>query len=138
MSDDGAGVHAIRRLTHEPRLPAAVQLVDGGTLGLELLSVASGADLLIVIDAVDLGAAPGTPVRLDGGRLAELEGGGSAHQLGLPDLLCALRLLGAEPARTVLLGVQPAFVGLGPDLSPEVERGLETICEWLLAEVGAT
>ncbi|HUZ78351.1 MAG TPA: hydrogenase maturation protease [Chloroflexota bacterium] len=138
MSDEGVGVHVIRRLLDDPRLPAGARLVDGGTLGLELLSVASGADVLIVVDAVDLDLAPGSVVRLGAAELFEMDRGASAHQLGVADLLSALRMLGAEPANVVLLGVQPKQVGLGTELSAEIEAALDPLVDQVLAEIRGT
>jgi hydrogenase maturation protease len=137
MSDDGVGVHVIRRLLGDRRLPATTRLIDGGTLGLELLSIASGAKLLIVVDAVDLGIAPGTIVRLDAEELFDLERGASAHQLGVSDLLSALRMLSAEPDHVVLVGVQPARVSLGTELSDEVQAAIDRVAEAVVGEIGS-
>ena len=63
-ADDGAGAQAIKRLREDLRVPADVILVEGGTLGLELLSYVWDCSRLIVIDAVDVGEAPGTVVRM--------------------------------------------------------------------------
>jgi hydrogenase maturation protease len=137
MSDEGAGVYVIQRLLGDPRLPSGARLIDGGTLGLELLSVASGAGLLIVVDAVDLELTPGTLVRFASEELFALERGATAHQLGVADLLSALRMLGAEPATVVLLGVQPARVALGTELSPAVGAAVDRLVELVLEEIGA-
>ena len=135
MSDEGAGVQVIQQLMADPRLPAAARLVDGGTLGLELLSIASGADLLVVVDAVELDVHPGTIVRLGAQELFGLDPGTSAHALGVADLLSALRMLGAEPERVVLLGVQPARVELGTELSPDVRAAVPRLVDQVLAEI---
>jgi len=58
-ADDGAGAQAISRLRADSRVPVDVCLVEGGTLGLELLSYVWDCARLIVIDAVDLNEAPG-------------------------------------------------------------------------------
>lgn len=135
MSDEGLGVHVIRRLLDDPRLPANARLIDGGTLGLELLSVASGADLLIVVDAVDLDLLPGTVVRLGADDLFGLDRGAGVHQLGVADLLSALRMLGSEPRKVVLLGAQPARVDLGTELSPEINSASKRLAERVLLEI---
>jgi len=48
----------------------------------------------------------------------------SVHELGLRDLLDAARLTGSLPARRALVGVQPARLGWGTELSPAVEAAL--------------
>ena len=64
--DDGAGPQVISRLRTDPRVPADVSLVEGGTLGLEFLPHLWDCARLIVIDAIDLGELPGTLIRMSG------------------------------------------------------------------------
>ena len=134
-SDDGVGVHAVQRLQADGRVPADVQLLDGGTLGLTLLNHVSGARRLLVIDAVDLGAPAGTFVRLEGEELRGMPGSGSVHQLGVADLLAALRITGQEPDEVVVLGIQPASTDLGASLSPSVVAALDQIIEAAVAQL---
>src|SRR5579863_5413376 len=89
-SDDGLGVHAIQALQQDARVPPDVVLMDGGTQGLSLLPHISAFERLLVIDALDVGEAPGTLVRMEGAALRNLPGKASVHQLGFADLLVAL------------------------------------------------
>lgn len=134
-SDDAIGVLALQRLEQAPNFPANVSLVEGGTKGLELLPYIAGAARLLVLDAVDVQAAPGTVVRLTGEALRSLPGSGSAHELALADLLLALRMLGTEPPEVVLLGVQPATNELGTSLSPAVQAALPALLDAARAEL---
>lgn len=135
--DDGLGVHAIRALQHPEvlaTLPPDVELVDGGTAGLALLPAISGARALVVIDAVDVGAEPGTLHVLTGSDLYATLVRLSVHQIGTSDLLAAARLAGVLPEHVVLVGVQPATVAAGVDLSPVVAAALpavvDTVRDW--------
>ena len=65
MSDDGVGVHAVQRL-EKRTLPPGVEVLDGGTCGLDLLQFFEGVERLIVLDAANLGREPGAIVRLEG------------------------------------------------------------------------
>ena len=123
-SDDGAGLRALWRLDKDPRLPRQVELVDGSGSGLPLVSRLAGAERLLILDAVYIGAPPGTVVRLGEEDLRGLSGGAHVHELGIPDLISALRLMGRMPRETVLLGIQAESVALGTELSPAVESGL--------------
>jgi hydrogenase maturation protease len=134
-SDDGVGVHAVQRLQTDSRVPADVQLLDGGTLGLTLLNHVSGARRLLVIDAVDVGAAAGTLLRLEGEELRGIPGSGSVHQLGFADLLAALRITGQEPEEVVVLGIQPGSTDLGTSLSVCVSEALQQVVEAAIAQV---
>jgi len=95
-SDDGVGVHAIHHLQTDARVPAGVVLLDGGTQGLSLIPHISGFPRLLVIDAVDVGEAPGTVVRFEGKALDGLPGKATVHQLGFADLMITMKLLGTR------------------------------------------
>lgn len=123
-ADDGAGVHALRLLREDARVPAPARFVEGGTLGLELITYTSGAARLLVLDAVDTGQAPGTIVRLSGDDWRRAPGGSNVHQLGLSDLMNALRLIDGEPGEVVLLGIQPQSTDWSASLTSEVEAAL--------------
>ena len=135
LSDEGLGVRAAQRLLADPRLPGWVEVVDGGTLGLELLSMAAGARRMLVLDAVDLEAVPGTLYRFDRDDLRSLIQGSTAHQLGVADLLAALRMLDREPDEVVLLGLQPECLRLGTELTPVVAAALDHLVEAALNEL---
>ena len=143
-SDDGLGVHAIQSLTNDPRIPSDVVLMDGGTQGLNLLAHISAFQRLLVIDALDVGAAPGTVLRLEGPALKNLPGKPSVHQLGFADLMVALELLGELPEEITLLGVQPLSTEWSTELTPPVreadrsasrrgDRTVEGLERWLPA-----
>jgi hydrogenase maturation protease len=57
LTDEAAGVRAVEALEQAYSLPANVQIIDGGTSGMELIEDLSHLDLLIVIDVVKTGAA---------------------------------------------------------------------------------
>ena len=66
LSDDGLGVHAVRRLRELHDLGDGVELVEGGTAGLLLLPHLADARRAIVVDAIDTGTRAGTLVRIEG------------------------------------------------------------------------
>ncbi len=64
LRDDGVGVQVVRELEGrvergELELPPDTELLDGGTLGLDLLPRISDARALLLVDAIDLRASPG-------------------------------------------------------------------------------
>jgi len=128
LSDDGVGIHAVRRLRSDSRIESMARLIDGGTVGTDLLAEVCGCGKLLLIDAVDADLPPGTTIRMDfsgpGSQKIETR---NAHQLGIPGLLDDLRLLGQAPRQVVLVGVQPAAMGWGTQLSPEVARALPVV-----------
>ncbi len=134
-SDDGVGPRAIERLRTEARVPEGVTLIEGGTLGLELLTYLWDCSYLLVLDAVDTGQPPGTLIRMSGEGLDTLPSQGSVHQLGVADLLVALRALARQQPKVVLLGVQPATTNWGTELSPPVETAMGHLVEATITEL---
>jgi hydrogenase maturation protease len=135
LSDDGAGVHAARLLLEDPRVPAGVTILDGGTLGLELIPYVSDAARVLFLDAVNSGEAPGRLARMTGNELLGTAGGMSVHQLGVADLIAALALVSDRPQDIVVLGVQPANTDWGTALSADVEAALPGLVDAALAQL---
>lgn len=121
MGDDGAGLAVLERLREEWLLPDGVELVDGGTWGMNLLPIIEGCPCVLLLDAIDTGSAPGTLTvleRRDIPRYFQLKL--SPHQIDLREVLGLAELRGKLPERLVAIGVQPARVELGAELSPPV------------------
>jgi hydrogenase maturation protease len=141
LTDDGVGVHAVRALAEDAGLPPGTEVVDGGTGGLSLLPIVRDATALVLVDAVDVGAPPGSVHVLTG---ADLYAGLvrlSVHQVGAADLLAAARLTGGLPADVVLVGVQPASLAPDVRLSAPVAAALPAVLaavrEWCHRLCGA-
>lgn len=136
MSDDGVGVRVVQLLAERFRFPNGVTVLDGGTLGLDLLPKLEGVKRLLIVDAVETGSASGTLVRLSGEDVPiVLETKISPHQMGLKDLLAVAMLLGFNPSEMVLWGVQPELIEMGMALSPAVEEQLEPLVRHVLTEL---
>ena len=136
MADDGVGVRVAQGLASRYRFPAGVTVLDGGTLGLDLLPRLEGVERLLVVDAVETGDKPGTMVRLTGGDIPlALETKVSPHQMGLKDLLTVAALQGNIPREMVLWGVQPASIDLDMALSPSVAEKLPLLEKEVLREL---
>ena len=136
MSDDGVGVKVVQRLEREFRFPGQVDVMDGGTLGLDILPRLEGIEQLIVVDAVETGQSPGTLVRLAGDDIPlALETRLSPHQMGLKDLLAVSNLMGHTPREMVLVGIQPGSIRMGTELTPEVELHVKTMIATVLGEL---
>ena len=136
MADDGVGVLVAQQLQQRYRFPDNVEIMDGGTLGLDLLPKLENITNLIMIDAVETGKQPGTCVRLYGEELPiALETKVSPHQMGLKDLLAVSELMGHSPAEMVLIGVQPGSIDMEIGLTTEVEAQLETLISNVLLEL---
>jgi hydrogenase maturation protease len=123
--DDGLGVAAIREISSRYRMPPEVRVLDGGTMGLALLSLFDRSQDAILVDAVEVDERPGSIVRIDGEQVAPaVRSRLSVHQVGVADLLDGLHLIGEYPRRLVLLGLVPESTDLTVELSARVEAGL--------------
>ncbi len=114
LTDDGAGIHALERFATSNTCDD-VTCIDGGTVGLALLDRLEGLDALIVLDAMKLGLRPGTVTVLTGEDMDHhlRNQHGSVHEVGLSDLMDALRLRGDMPKNRALIGIEPAEMGWG-------------------------
>lgn len=107
MQDDGIGVYAVQTLAHTHILSDHVRLVEGGVAGLRLLSDLNGVDHLLIIDAVEGSAPPGTLYQLNPRDLPKKRGFFmSAHEIGIVEVLSMAEFLGKLP-HTRIIGVQP-------------------------------
>ena len=129
LRDDGVGVQAIQLLERES-WPAEVELVDGGTAGIDLSPVIESAQRLIVIDAVKGGCEPGAIYRLTPEVLRETrERPLSLHQVGFLEALeMAGWRLGQVPP-TVIFGVEPQVIDWGLELSAAVRSSLPRLLQ---------
>jgi len=128
LSDDGVGIHAVRRLRSDSRVRSMARLIDGGTVGTDLLAEVCGCEKLLIVDAVDAGLPPGNTIWMDfSGSDPQKIDTRNAHQFGIPGLLDDLRLLGMAPRQVILVGVQPAAMGVGTELSPQVLSALPVV-----------
>lgn len=134
LRDEGVGVRAIEEMKHL-ELPPDVEILDGGTSGVDLVDYVANRDKLIVIDAMQANARPGTVYRLSPDDLwREATGVISLHELGLLDTLAAANHLGCAPKRVVIFGVQPKEVGAGLELSDEVGAAVKEVIRLVLEE----
>ena len=121
LTDDGAGIHALNRFAGE-HADEDVDCIDGGTVGLALLDRLSAHDGLIALDAMILGKKPGTVTVLQGEDMdTHLRNQrGSVHEVGLSDLMDALRLRGELPDNRALIGIEPANMDWGTEPTAQV------------------
>lgn len=131
LTDEGAGVHALSRLAEDYPDLAGVELIDGGTLSFTLAGPIEETGRLIVIDAAQLGAEPGTVRVFEGAEMDRFVGHNkksSVHEVGLVDLMTVALLAGRLPARRALIGIQPENLDWGLEPTAAVQRGIREAC----------
>jgi hydrogenase maturation protease len=136
FTDEGIGIRVAEHLGRNYEFPPEVSLVDGGTLGINLLGVISQADHLIVIDAVRNGGPPGSLYRLCGDEIPKrVFPKNSLHQV---DLLEALTLCSAidKTPETVVVGVEPLDIEtFGVELTSLVASRIDDLAEMVIKEI---
>lgn len=128
LQDEGVGVHAVERLRKDYIFPKNVRLIDGGTMGLDLLSFIEGMDKILIIDAVNIKKEPGTICIIEDEDIPSfLSAKLSVHQIAFPDVLSALKLMGTLPAKMTLIGIQPETIETGLGMSETVNKNFDKL-----------
>jgi len=128
MGDDGVGILALERFREAFECEERVELMDGGTWGMNLLPYIESAGRLLLVDAIHGGVGAGEDVVVAGPDLPRvLAQKLSAHQVDLVDVLALCQLRGTLPEHTIALGVEPARIEMRAELTPEVARGVERL-----------
>jgi len=114
-----------------------VAAIDGGTGGLDLLPILERWEQVVIVDAADMGKRPGQFTRFtpDQVHLAMSDHRFSLHHAGLSEVLTLAHALERPLPEMVIFGVQPADVGWGEGLSPNVEAILPELIDAVLSEL---
>lgn len=132
--DDGIGPAVVARLRAALPDVAAIETLHDP---LALLDAWGDADTVVVVDAVESGAVPGTLHRFEA-HAAPLPArcfGRSTHAIGLAATIELGRALGRLPARLIVLGIEAERFGIGQCLSRPLDAALEAAVVMLLREV---
>ena len=137
LKDEGFGVRVAEYLDHNYTFPDSVQIVDGGTLGIELTQYVTGTNKLLVIDSINGGAEPGTVFRFHNDAIMEhFQDKLSAHEVGIQDVLALLTVTGHKIPDVIVIGAQPFDVEAGVGLSAGMQALLPQIVEQALKDLG--
>ncbi|GHK20517.1 hypothetical protein ECZU03_43060 [Escherichia coli] len=111
-ADEGFGVRVAERLYAHYHWPDEVEIVDGGTQGLNLLGYVESASHLLILDAIDYGLEPGTLRTYAGERIPAYLSAKkmSLHQNSFSEVLALADIRGHLPAHIALVGLQPAML----------------------------
>jgi len=143
--DEGLGVRCLGHMRRRLGLLENLDILDGGVLGMDLLPLVERTETLLVFDAVDARKPPGTILELAGPDIplysqVKLSG----HQVTFQEVLHLAQIRDRFPRRLHLIGVQPADMAVGLELSPAVEaalpaaveRGIRILTEWGIISSG--
>ena len=110
LQDARIGVHVVTTIREKYDCPTDLAIIDGGTLGLDLLPCFEKFDRVLIVHAIDFGKEPGYVGILEDHEIYDLIFPKiSVHHLGLADILTTARLMGVMPSEVCLIGMQPSF-----------------------------
>jgi len=137
-SDDGIGITLIEKLRHQKEtLPSGLDLIDGGTGGMNLVHILEKYDEVLVVDAVDFGLTPGDirvfnilDVKSDKYPIVF-----STHEDDLLKIVKLSKELKKCPENIIIFGVQPKNVSFGQKMTEEINRSIGFILKELEKEI---
>ncbi len=132
--DDGIGIKIIKYLESRYRFTDEVELVDGGTTGAGLDRSIVNKEWVIVIDSLAVEGTPGEVRVLSGEQFINRPGvtKWSPHQVGFLDLIQLMTLEGTGPEKLDLIGIIPADIDHGIEITKEVDEAIEPATNELL------
>ncbi len=133
--DDAAGLHAVRKM--KENAGSQVKVLEQSGEATSLIAAWGNSDKVILIDAVQSGAEPGTIHRVDAmnNSLAAGEFRCSSHLFGVAESIELARTLDQLPSELIVYGIEGKQFEHGTTLSPEVEQILDDLVERVLTDV---
>ncbi len=132
--DDAAGILVAERL-QQLGIPAAT--CSGQTA--DLIEAWTGADDVIVVDAVATGAPVGSVLTWDAAPAPiSVTASASTHGLGVAEAIELARVLGRLPARLRIYGIEARRFEPGSEISPELDSAIEEVVRRVIAAVSAS
>lgn len=139
LKDEGFGIRVVEEMeAHRDELgiPPYVEIMDGATLGLDLLYYLEGREKVIMLDVVNAGEKPGTLFRFTTEDIkTKVLTKVSMHQVTLFDVLTMAELSGRMPAEAIIIGIQPGEIEWGLELTPDIEAQIPHVIELVMKEI---
>ncbi len=131
MGDEGIGVQVIQNMT-KVDLPESIDILDGGTGGLLLLSCFEVYPVVIFIDATMDGKEPGTISVLKPKFASDFPSALSVHDVGLKDMIEAVYLMDHVPEIHLITVSIEEIAPMTIELSDSVKKVIPEVIEVIL------
>jgi len=138
LRDEGVGPKVVERMREIYDFPPNVELMDGGTAGLDLLPYLKGVDTVIIVDTVKTGEEPGaifrfTPDDID----IKVPYKTSLHQIGMVEVFAIAEALGRK-LNAVIIAIQPEDMSdWGLELTATIEAKIPELITLVIKELEA-
>jgi hydrogenase maturation protease len=138
LKDEGIGVHVANKLK-DMSLPPDVEVMDGGTMGIDLLFYIEGRKKVIVVDTVKAGEPPGTMYRFTDKELSgKKEFLRTAHGIDFSDVVRTAKNRGTKPDEIVFIGIEPEDMNVGLELSDLIAQRIPVLIDLVMKELNTT
>jgi hydrogenase maturation protease len=119
LSDEGIGVHLVRRLSNQRDKFHLVDFVDAGSAGMNLLHLIANRKKAVIIDCAKMGSKPGTIRRFAPDEVQSVKqlSHYSLHEADILKVIALSKQLGECPAEVVFFGIEPESIEPGQNLS---------------------
>lgn len=142
MGDDGIGVRVINEIKKQEIFKdyENIELIDGGTSGIDLIFTLQDTEKAIIIDAVNAGQAIGEIVVFKIDEIKELFKKNrsfksfSLHDIDLKEIFELIKTLNID-TEIKIVGISPKKVGYSDKLSIEIESKIPAIISEVKNEV---
>jgi hydrogenase maturation protease len=127
MSDEGIGIHLIRKLSeHQDKFPS-IEFIDAGTGGMNVLHLIANRKKTVIIDCVKMDKKPGTIKRFEPADVQTVKKmmHFSLHEADILRIIDLSKQLGECPQKIVIFGIEPESLELGQKLSETLSDGID-------------
>ena len=133
LTDEGLGVHVVKDIKESFTFTPDITIIDGGTMGMELLTYMRGMKKILLVDAINGGEPAGTVYEFPHKELEQyFTEHISVHEVGMQDIL-RIRAIQEEPLEdAVVIGVEPESLEIGFEPSEVVQRALPEVKDRVL------
>ena len=138
LSDEGVGVHLVRRLSKQRDKFPLVDFIDAGSAGLSLLHLIANRKKVVIIDCAKMGAEPGTMRRFTADEVQSVKklSHYSLHELDILQVINLSKQLGECPNEVVFFGIQPELLLPGRNLSKTLSDRFDSYIADICKELG--
>ncbi len=119
LSDEGIGIHLVRRLSSRQDEFTSIEFIDAGTAGMSLLHLIANRKKAVIIDCAQMGVEPGAIRRFTADEVQDVRklSHYSLHEADILQVINLSKQLGECPNEVVFFGIQPETLSPGRNLS---------------------
>lgn len=134
-TDDGIGLWVARRLSVQN--PDSMKIIEASGEGAALISAWQDADVVVLVDAVSSGAAPGTIHRFDVHQdpIPVQFRTFSTHAFGVAEAIELGRAMRLLPGQLIFYGIEGADFSFGSSISAVVEQAGRQVVDHIMKQL---